>query len=87
MEEVEDKQSYSSSSSSKIIEDRSIVGRAALLKQNFSQETGQVPKSKYLLFLPKSTLLMKMEVSFNANYSFVILKILEAIFENWLIFG
>ena len=87
VEEVEDQQSYSSSSSSKIIEDRSIGGRAALLKQNFSQETGQVPKSKFLPFLPKSTSLMKMEVSFKANYSFAILKMLEAVFENWLIFG
>ena len=36
--EVEDEHSYSSSSSSKTIEDRSIGGRAALLKQEFSQE-------------------------------------------------
>lgn len=58
VEEFEDKDSHSSSSSSsssKTIEDRSIGGRAALSKQNFSQETGQVPKSKILPFLPKST--------------------------------
>lgn len=40
VEEVEDEHSYSSSSSSKTIEDKSIGGRAVLLKQNFSQKTG-----------------------------------------------
>lgn len=52
VEELGDEYSYSSSSSSKTIEDRSIGGRAALLKQNFSQETGQVPKSESYLFCP-----------------------------------
>lgn len=52
MGEVEDEHWYSSSSSSKIIEDRSIGGRAALLKQRFSQEMGHVPQSTSYLFSP-----------------------------------
>lgn len=55
VEEVEDEHSYSSSSSSKTIEDKSIGGRAALLKQNFSQETGSSTKEQTLPFLPRST--------------------------------
>ena len=50
--EVEDEHSYSSSSSSKTIEDRSIGGKAALLKKKFSQEMGHVLQSTSYLFSP-----------------------------------
>lgn len=66
VEEVEDENSYSSSSSSKTIEDKSIGGRAAPLKQNFSQETESSTKEQILPFLPRSTSLMRKEVSFEA---------------------
>lgn len=67
VEEVGDEHSYSSSSSSKTIEDRSIGGRAALLKQNFSQENGvKHQRAKSYLFCPGRHCLMKMEVSFEA---------------------
>lgn len=66
VEEVEDENSYSSSSSSKTIEDKSIGGRAAPLKQNFSQETESSTKEQILPFLTRSTSLMRKEVSFEA---------------------
>lgn len=74
VEEVDDEHSYLSSSSSKTIEDRSIGGRAALLKQKFSQQTGFSAKKHFLPFLPRSTPLVKMGVSFEAIYSFAIMK-------------
>lgn len=78
VEEVDDEHSYSSSSSSKTIEDRSIGGRAALLKQKFSQQTVSSAKKHILPFLPRSTPLVKMGVSFEAIYSFAIMKKIES---------
>lgn len=60
LEKVGDEHSYSSSSSSKTIEDRSIGGRAALLKRKFQSGNGSSTKERILPFLPRPTSLMKM---------------------------